>query len=402
MLAITNVKIHPITSPDIESGTVLVKNGKILGFGSSNSVEIPEEFETFDGEGLKLFPGFIDSHCHLGMTETGGMGSHTNEISSPLTPCMYAADAILPDEEFVYRAHQNAGITTVLSTPGSANVIGGTSTAFKTIPTVDIDEVIIKNPVHLKIALGENPARVYGGKGVAPASKMGVAHMLRSQFRKAQTYLERKEKASREDKEFDIQEDMEVLGQVLNRTLNVEAHAHNYEDMLTAIRIKEEFGIRLHIVHGTEAFKIIEQLRKHNIAITFSPQLSVASKKENRFKTLRSAAMMAKAGLLFAISTDHPVYPIDLLLIDAALSMREGLSLQQTLESITINAAKILGLENRIGSIEVGKDADLVLWKDHPILHTQAKVQRVMINGEWIYTGQKSHGQFESYVRSFE
>ncbi|PCJ19773.1 MAG: amidohydrolase [Candidatus Cloacimonadota bacterium] len=399
-----NAHIVTVTSKEIENGYLIINKDKIIDFGLMVDYKILGN--EIDVKGDYLFPGFIDSHCHLAMSESGGMGMHGNEFSSPFTPQVNALDSLVPDEEYMYRAHQRAGITSALITPGSANVFGGTSVAIKCIPCVDPQDIVLKNPVHLKMAFGENPVRVHGSKGKMPSSKMAVIEFARQKYEEAKLYAYKKEKhlndSEKDPKEFEIKRDLEVLCKALNREITVELHAHNYEDMLAGIRLKKEFNLRLHIVHGTEAFKIIPQLKKENIAITFSPQLSVASKLENRYKNLRSAKLMAKAGLLFSISTDHPVYPIDLLPFDAALSMREGLSLEDAIKSITINAAKILSVDDRVGSIEIGKDADLVIWNKHPILETQAKVKKVFINGQLIFDGKFSPNQMDYLWDSYE
>lgn len=398
-----NAHLVPVTSSEIQNGFITIKDDKIIALGAMDSYKVIGG--EYDVKGDYLFPGFIDSHCHLAMSEHGGGGSHGNEMSSPCTAQVNALDSIVPDEEYMYRAHQRAGITTALVTPGSANVFGGTSTAIKCIPCVDVNEIVLKNPVHLKMAFGENPIRVHGGKGM-PASKMGVIEYARQKYEQAKVYAYKKEKhmndSSKDPREFEVKRDLEVLCKALNREITVELHAHNYEDMIAGIRLKNEYNLRLHIVHGSEAFKIIDQLKADNIAITFSPQLSVASKKENRTKNLRGPKLMADAGLLFAISTDHPVYPIDLLPFDAALSMKAGLSLQDAINSITINAAKIICLEDRIGSLKIGKDADLVIWHKHPILETQATVKRVLINGKTIFDGTYSPNQLDYLWDSFE
>lgn len=407
MLAIVNAKIRPIQPLEyIANGFVLIEDDKIVSIGDMAHFSKPENSRLIDAEQAWLLPGFIDSHCHLGLDEIGGRGSHCNEIGSPYTPLMNALDAIVPDEEYIFRAHQLAGITTVLASPGSANVFGGLAVAIKTIPSGDVESMVLKNPCLMKMAVGENPARVYGSNGKSPSTKMGVAALIREKFVQAQVYRRKKvahfSNADKKPEDFDIKPDLELLVDILDGKLPVQMHAHNAEDMMTSIRLQREFGFKMHFTHGTEAFKIIPQLKKYGVGVSFSPMLSVASKNENIYRNRRVLKSMSDHNIPFAISTDFPVHPIELLPIDAGFAIKEGLTLWQAERSITTQAADLLELSARIGSIEPGKDADLVFWNEHPLLSLQAEPQLVLINGQVVFDGHIDPRQHQHYLQAWD
>jgi imidazolonepropionase-like amidohydrolase len=406
MFAIINARIRPVVPEYIADGFVLVDGDKIAAVGNMADFQAPEGTEIIDAGHAWLLPGFVDSHCHLGLDEIGGRGSNANEMGSPFTPLVNALDAVVPDEEYMFRAHQQAGITTVLTSPGSANVFGGIAVAIKTIPCADVEDIVLKNPCLMKMALGENPARVYGSSGKMPSTKMGVAALIREKFSQARAYKKKKalhfDNPDKKPEEFDKKPELEVLCDILDGKLPVQIHAHNSEDMMTAIRLQREFGFKMHFTHGTEAFKIIPQLKKYGVGVSFSPLLSVAGKNENIYRTRRVLKSMADNDLPFAISTDFPVYPIELLPIDAGLAIKEGLSLWQAERAITLQAAELLYLADRVGSIEPGKDADLVLWNEHPLLSLQAAPQQVFINGKLLFAGQTDPRQHLHYIKAWE
>jgi len=398
MIAITNGTIWTITKGAIEKGTVLIEDGKITGIGAN--VSIPEDAEIIDATGKIVMPGLIDAHCHVGIFGDGIGWDHAdgNEMTDPVTPHLRALDAVHP-EDIAFKELLEAGVTTVLTGPGSANLIGGQWTCLKTIPTPNIDEMILKDPAGMKMALGENPRRVYGEQKRIPSTRMGSAAYLRSALVEAQNYQDKwktyskelkayKEKSADGDAEGKDNKEpttperdlkMEALVKVLNRELKARVHAHRVDDMLTAIRIAEEFNLDLTLEHATEGHKIADLLAEKKIPVTVGPILFSRTKLELREMTPKNPGILANAGVKVAIQTDEGS-AVKYLTINAALAVREGMPEEEAIKAITINAAEIIGVEDRIGSLEVGKDADLVVFNGHPFDY-QTTPEVVMVNG---------------------
>ncbi|ACV07899.1 amidohydrolase [Jonesia denitrificans] len=383
-IAIIHGKVVPITGPDIDNGTVLISDGKIVAVGTD--ITIPDNTTIIDARGQWVLPGLVEAHGHIGIQEeaNGPAGNDTNEMTRPTTPGVRAIDAVnIEDEGF--RDALAGGVTAAVIKPGSGNVIGGLSVALKTWGGRTIDEQVIAPEVSVKSALGENPKRVYGGKDKMPSTRLGVAFVLREAFVKAQNYRAKRDAAAMKDEPFDRDLDLEVLVRVLEGELVWDQHTHRHDDIVTAIRLAEEFGYRLVVNHGTEGGKIADVLAEKDIPVIFGPIITSRSKVELRDRSVRQFADMAAAGVRLAITTDHPVVPINLLITQGSMAVREGAPRQTVLEAMTINPARFLGLDDRIGSLEPGKDADVVVWSGDP-LDVHQRVEHVVIDGDLVYT----------------
>nr|WP_048600665.1 amidohydrolase [Rubeoparvulum massiliense] len=375
--------VKTITHGDLEEATVLIDQGKILMVG--HNLEIPEGTEIIDAKGGIVTPGIIDVHTHVGLfTEGAGeSGVDGNEMTEASTPHVRAIDGINPDD-LAFEDARKGGVTTVQIMPGSANVIGGEMAVLKTVGTT-VEEMMVKAPSALKVAFGENPKRVYGKKGKMPMTRMGVAAVLREQLYKARTYIEKKKRAQENGDYFEYDLRMEVLTQVVEGKIPMRAHAHRADDMMTAIRIAEEFSLHLTLEHGTEGHKIAKILGEKGVPVAVGPTMSSRSKVELANRSWQTLTALADAGVPISITTDHPVVGIEYLPVTAAIAVREGLSEKVAWEAITINAARHIGIADRVGSIEVGKDADFVIWDGDPF-DFRTHVVETMINGEIVYS----------------
>ncbi|MCL2486913.1 MAG: amidohydrolase, partial [Oscillospiraceae bacterium] len=342
--------------------------------------------ETIDLAEKSIYPGFIDAHTHLGMWEDslGFEGDDGNEESDPATPHLRAIDAV-NSFDLCFHEALAAGVTTVVTGPGSANPIAGQLICLKTLGG-RIDPLVIKSPVAMKMALGENPKSVYHAKHEAPYTRMATAAIIREQLRLAQRYLADLEKSEREEEadppDYDIK--LEALLPVLRCEIPVHIHAHRRDDIFTALRISEEFGLKCVIVHATEGHLASDELIKSGVPILSGPFLCDRSKPELRGLTPASAGIMSTAGVPLAIITDHPVTPVQYLPLCAGLAVREGMSHGDALRAITINPAKILGIDHRVGSLAVGKDADFSVFSADP-LTLSAKPEMVVVNGGAVF-----------------
>ncbi|MFD1020617.1 amidohydrolase [Thalassobacillus hwangdonensis] len=368
---ITNVTIHPITSEVIENGEVFVADRKIKAIGKN--LERPESATVIDGGGKQLFPGFVDVHTHLGLYDegTGWAGSDANETIEAMTPHLRAIDgAHMLDPAF--RDACQYGITTAHIMPGSANIIGGTTSVIKTTG-VNIEKMLIRDTAGLKLALGENPKRVHSQSRNDSITRLGIMGMLRETFYEAL--------------HTDCPEDFRIkpIIQALKREIPVRIHAHRADDIISALRFADEFNLDLRIEHCTEGHLIAEELEGRNLQVSVGPTFTRRSKIELKNKTWRTYQTLTNHGITVSITTDHPYTPIQYLNICAALAAREGLSLEHALKGITINPAINLGVNHRVGSIESGKDADLVLWDGHPF-EFMSKPVWTMIDGKMIYS----------------
>ncbi|WNB91614.1 amidohydrolase [Bacillus sp. NEB1478] len=367
---IQKAKVYPITSSILEQGDVLIENGKITAV--EQSIEPTAEMEVIDAKGLHLLPGFIDVHTHLGLYDegTGWAGNDANETHEVLTPHIRAIDGCHP-LDIAFKDAIKYGITTAHIMPGSANVIGGTTSVIKTYGQ-DIRKMIIKETAGLKIALGENPKRIHSGQNNDSITRMGIMGMLREAFYAA--------------KDSAYQDNLRVapIAAALNREIPVRIHAHRADDILSAIRFAEEFNLDYRIEHCTEGHLVVDSLKDLNLQVSVGPTLTRKSKIELKNKTWETYRILSENNVEVSITTDHPYIPIQYLNVCAALAVREGLSEKKALEGITIAPAKNLGIANRVGSIEPGKDADLCLWTEHPF-HYSASPIMTIIDGEIIY-----------------
>lgn len=383
MIFIKNGKIYTMAGEVIENGSILIKEGKIVEVGKD--IIAPLDAEVIDAEGRMVTPGFIDAHCHLGMWEEsiGFEGEDGNEMTDPVTPHLRAIDAINPMDIAFEEAYQG-GVTTAVTGPGSANVIGGTFVALKTYGN-RVDDMIIKDPVAMKVAFGENPKRVYDAQKKSPMTRMATAAILRETLFKAKTYLEKKEKAEDPSKTPDYDMKMEALIPVLKKEIPIKAHAHRADDIFTSLRIAKEFDIDITLDHCTEGHLIAAELAKEGKAAIVGPSLGNRSKFELKNLTFETPKVLNEAGVKIAIITDSPVVPLYYLPLCAGLAHKAGLDEMEALKAITINPAEIIGLSHRIGSIEVGKDADIVIFDGNPIKDVDCKTFATIIDGEVVY-----------------
>ncbi len=379
MLAIVNGKIYTMADEPIENGSVLIEDGKIKEIGTD--LNIPDGCEVIDAKGNMVTPGLVDAHSHIGLDEEGIRfeGADYNEMTDPITPQMRAIDGIYPEDKGFLIARQ-AGVTSVVTGPGSANPIGGTFVAIKTYGN-RVDDMIIKNPVAMKIAFGENPKRVYSERNQTPITRMGTMALMREFISKAKEYLEKKESG----KEVEWNAKYEAFIPVLKKEIPLKAHAHRSDDIFSAIRLAKEFDLEMTLDHVTEGHLIAEELANEKYELIVGPNLSNAAKYELKNRNYKTPAALYNAGKNVAIMTDNPVIPTSQINICAGLAHRSGLPEYEALRAITINAANITGISDRVGSLEVGKDADLVVWSDNPILSTSAESLYTIINGEVVY-----------------
>lgn len=383
MLAIKAGKIETMTeSGSLKDGVILIEDGRIKAIGEN--IEIPEGVEVYDYGDKTVLPGLIDAHTHLGIGEEGigWEGRDYNETTSPITPELRAIDAINPADLGLEDARKS-GITSVMVAPGSANVIGGECLAMKTTGEY-VDDMIIKNPVGIKAAFGENPKRVYSEQKKSPSTRMAVAAEMRKVFMETEDYIKNKEnKENDKDDSFKRDIKFESLARVISGEMPLKTHAHRADDIMTALRIAEEFSIDLTIEHCTEGHKVAERLAEAGVPAIVGPSLTTRSKVEVKDRDFKTAAVLAKAGVKVALMSDHPVIPVDNLMVYAALAVKAGLERNEAYKAVTINPAEILGINDRVGSLEAGKDADLVVYAGDP-LDIAANVEAVYISGDKI------------------
>jgi imidazolonepropionase-like amidohydrolase len=404
MIAITNGRLMTITQGILEPGTVLIEGGRIVAIGED--IIIPEDAEIYDATGKVVMPGLIDAHCHVGLWPEGVGWEHSdgNEMTDPITPHLRALDAVHPDDP-AFKELVAAGVTTVLTGPGSGNVIGGQWVCLKTLPRQAVEQMVLLEPAGMKMALGENPKRVYGDEKKTPSTRMGNAAVLRAALVEAGNYLEKwqryeadrgayQAKVEAGDQEAEPPKlperdlKLEALGKVLRREMKARVHAHRADDMLTAIRIAEEFDLDLTLEHATEGYKIADILVAKGIPVTAGPILFSRLKYELKDMTPSNPGLMAKAGVQVAIQTDE-MSAVRYLTINAALAVREGMPEEEALKAITINAARIIGVDDRIGSLETGKDADIVVFSRHPFDY-RAVAELVLVDGDVAYVRETS------------
>lgn len=380
-ITITGGYVVPVEGDPIDLGTVIIRNGKITAVGQ---VPVPDDAPVVDATGTWVLPGLVEAHSHLGIDEegTGWAGDDLNEKTEPNSARLRALDGINPADPGFLDA-LSGGVTTAVILPGSANPIGAQAIAVKCWGRT-ADEMVLRDPLGVKSALGENPKRVYGNQNALPSTRLGIAAVLRDAFTRAQDYRGRRDQAVAKDAPFDRDPTLDVLIRVLDRELPWLQHAHRADDIATAIRLADEFGYRLVINHGTEAHLLTELIARRGIPVISGPLITGRSKIELRHRTLRSPGLLAEAGVSVALTTDHNAVPVNLLALQAILAVREDLDRETALRSITINPAEILGLDDRVGSLQPGRDGDVVLWSGDP-LDVMSRVQRVFINGRDVY-----------------
>ncbi len=381
MLLIKSGLLKPISGEDIEKGEILVDGGKIRAVG--RHLKAPRGCKTIDAGDCLVTPGLVDAHCHVGVEEEAVRweGDDVNETSNPVTPQMRALDCICPTDEGLSLALA-AGVTSCLTGPGSANVIGGTFVAIK-LHGATIDDMVIRNPAAMKIAFGENPKESYGRNGSkAPVTRMAVAALLRDTLFRAVRYRDEKAAALKkgETPPFDIQ--LEALLPVLSGEIPLKAHAHRADDIATALRVAEEFGLRITLDHCTEGALIVDRLVQAGRPCLVGPGLWSKTKPELRNKTFATAGILDAAGVEVSIVTDAPVVPLEYLPLSAGLAVKAGMKEASAWRAITLNPAKAGGIDARVGSLEPGKDADIVAFDGNPLREIAARPRFVMVNGE--------------------
>ena len=381
MLGIKNVRIETIAAGTIEAGCITVREGKIAELGRDLDLSGCEK--VIDGRGRVVTPGLIDAHTHLGLSESGvgPEGRDTNEGTSPITPCLSVRDGInMQDQAFA--SFRRSGITTVGVFPGSGNLLGGTGLALKCRGLV-VDEAVLKDPVGMKADLGENPKGHYGAKQKSPATRMGNAALLRGALQKARDYLAKAELVNGDNPDG-ADRDSEALLPVIRGEIPLVIHAHRHDDILTALRICREFGVKCLLHHATDGHLVKEVLKQERISCAVGPTLHYGSKVENRDRDFRTPVAFYREGIPFCLITDHPVVDGRNLMLTASIATQWGLPDEAALRAVTLSAAEHLGIEGRVGSIEAGKDADLVLWSGNP-LELTTFADMTIIGGEIVY-----------------
>lgn len=382
-MLLINGYIHPVDAPEIPNGYVAVSDGKITQVGAMENLPVFEDESIIDLSGAHVCPGFIDAHCHLGLFGSG-LGFEAddgNESTDPVTPHLRALDAVNPLDRYFSEARA-AGVTTVLTCPGSANPVSGQGVILKTNGRW-VDEMVVQAPACMKFALGENPKVVYNDRKEGPVTRMATAALIREILSKTAEYRAKKLVAENdpddEGPEYDAK--LEALIPALNGELPAHFHAHRADDIATALRISREFQLNTVIVHATEGHLIPDLLEQEKVPVITGPCLTDRSKPELAHMTLENTAVLAKKTLT-AVCTDHPETPIQYLTLCAAMGVRGGMEESEALASITLTAAKILGIADRVGSITPGKDADLVVFEKHPFDWRNRGPMQVYLNGE--------------------
>ena len=384
MLLIKNGLVFTATSDEFTHADILIKNGKIAALASTIN---EEDAEIIDAAGRLVMPGLIDAHTHMGIMENeiGPAGYDNNEMGDPISPQLRGIDCINPETRSFADARKT-GVTTVVTGVGSQNILGGTHVAIKTAG-YRVDDMVVKNHVAMKCAFGENPKKSYGFRGIYPITRMGQVAIFRETLFRARDYLKVKEAANGDlalMPPVDLK--MEGLIPVLKGEVPLKAHAHRHDDMMNAIRIAKEFDLKILFIHATAGHLIAKQLKEANIlGCILGPTFSDGGKFEMKDVTFETHAILHKAGVKFAFQTDAPISPVEHLPLMAALAVRSGLGETDALKALTINAAEIYGFDDRVGSLEVGKDADILICEVSP-LEFDAQAWKVLIDGKVVYS----------------
>lgn len=378
MICIKNGMLHNAICQEAFQADILIEDGKIARIGTD--LEIPEGTQVIDAAGMEVYPGFVEAHGHIGLDGygIGFEGMDYNEMNDIACPQMRGIDGVKAMDPAFKKAAM-AGVTCVATGPGSANVLGGTFTAIKTVGK-RVDDMIVKEAVAMKCAFGENPKRCYKDKG--NCTRMSTAYKLREMLFKAKEYQAKLEAAGDDltkKPAFDMK--MEALLPVLRKEMPLKAHAHATDDIFTALRIAKEFDVKITLEHVTEGHLIVEELAKENVPMAVGPTMTSASKYELRNKSFITPGVLAKAGCQVSIITDSPVIPQEHLPLCAGLAVKAGMDPFAALQAITINPAKHIGVEDRVGSLEEGKDADIVITDGCPF-EVSTTVKMVFIDGK--------------------
>ena len=387
-MVILNAELHPMQGAEIASGYLRTEGTKIVELGPMSAYQPQPGEQVLDADGGFVTPGLVDAHSHLGMIENalGFEGDDVNEATDPCTPQLRAIDGVNPLDRCFGEALA-AGVTTVITAPGSANPVGGQAAAIKTWGR-RIDDMILKAPVAMKFALGENPKSCYNDRDETPITRMATAAIIREALFKAREYLEKQERAAADPDadapEFDMK--CEALLPVLRRQAQAHFHAHRADDIFTAIRIAREFHLDYVIVHGTEGHLVADLLAQEGARVITGPSLGDRGKPELANLSFATPGVLNRAGVLCSICTDHPETPLPYLPLCAALAVKSGMDEAEALRAITWYPARIAGLDQRVGSLAPGLDADVVIWSENP-LHLSARVRAVMVEGTLVTGG---------------
>ncbi len=368
----------------IEKGAIRIKDGILIEIGNI-TVHLEEGEEIIDAEGGWILPGLMEAHCHIGIQEEkkGMEGNDCNETVNPITPWLRAIDAINPMDA-AFGDAVRAGITCVQAGPGSANVVGGQFLVMKTYGRC-VDDMVVKSPSAMKIAFGENPKVNYSGQNMSPATRMAIAGLLREELYAAKAYCDKRKNALEQGEYFEEDFTKECWVPVFEREIPLKAHVHRADDIFTAIRIAEEFDLEMTLDHCSEGHIIAESLGKAGYPAIVGPDLASRSKIEVQNAAFKTVGVLHQAGVLAAITTDHPVSLIQSLPLCAGLAVKAGLPFMEGLRAITINAAKIAGVDNRVGSLEVGKDADISIFHANP-MEIMTETLYTIIDGVVVYS----------------
>lgn len=387
MVLIKNGKILTMSGVDYDKGCILIDGKKIIEVGEYIDEDNNDISEVIDASNCLVMPGIIEAHSHIGIQEErkGFEGNDCNEMTEPVTPYLKALDAINPMDSTFHQA-LSAGITGVMVGPGSSNVVGGQFVFIKTYGRV-IDNMVVLEPAAMKVAFGENPKSNYNDKDKMPTTRMSIAALLREELFEAQQYYKSKKNSKQsgnEDNNFNEEFRKECWLPVFDKKIPLKAHVHRADDILTAIRIAKQFGLKMTLDHCTEGHLIAEEIKESGFPAIIGPTLSVRNKIETQNMDFKTAGILHKAGVKVAITTDHPVTRIQDLAICAGFAAREGLGIEEGLKAITINAAEICNVSHRVGSLEVGKDADIAIFDGNP-MEVFTKTMYTIIDGEVVY-----------------
>lgn len=380
MIFIKNGYVKPVEGADIPDGCVLIDdNGKIAAVGAN--LNAPADAEVIDAGGRLVTPGCVEAHSHIGVNVEGPRkeGVDYNEKADPICPHMRAIDAFYPQSEYLEAAIRG-GVTTACAGPGSSDVVGGTFAAVKLVGTC-VDDMVIRQPVAMKAAFGENPRTVFGGNKKMPYTRMGVAALLRELLFKAKAYQQSKDAG--ENPKFDMK--LEAMLPVMRKEIPLKCHAHRADDILTAVRIAKEFDIRITLDHCTEGHLVADKLAREGYPAIVGPSFGGKGKLELMNKTFSTAAVLHKAGLKICITTDSPITPLHYLPLCAGLAASEGLPMEEAWKAVTINPAEVMGISHRVGSLKEGKDADIVIWTADPLTTVGGRAYITIVDGKIVY-----------------
>lgn len=390
MLVIIHGNIKTMEGKDYADGYLQIEHGKIVAMGDMRecgleTLQSGNEVQVVNAKGNLVMPGIIEAHCHMGITEEkkGMEGDDCNENVNSITPYLRAIDAINPMDDAFHDALK-AGITAAMVGPGSANVVGGQFAFLKTHGRC-IDQMIVKAPAAMKVAFGENPKVNYSGQNTSPVTRMAIAAQLREELSQAREY----ERKVSENPETPPDFHYECWLPVLEGEIPLKAHAHRADDILTAVRIAKEFGLKMTLDHCSEGHLIIEELREAGFPAIVGPDMASRNKIEVRNMAFKTAGLLSSNGILTAVTTDHPVSKIQFLPICAGLAVKEGMSMEDGFRSITINAARICGVDDRVGSLAVGKDGDVAIFDGNP-MEVFTRTLCTIIEGKIVYYDEQS------------